>query len=94
MPGVFDGKATAQLSRLFPPRLNVGGFFIAAALGIALLREWRKDSGVLQTPVIMISGHGTVETAVEAIRVGSYDFLEKPLSTAKLLVTVARALFH
>ncbi len=60
--------------------------------GIALLREWRKDSDVLQTPVIMISGHGTVETAVEAIRVGAYDFLEKPLSTAKLLVTVARAL--
>ena len=37
MPGVFDGKATAQLSRLFPPRLNVGGFFIAAALGIAVI---------------------------------------------------------
>ena len=60
--------------------------------GIALLREWRKGSDILQTPVIMISGHGTVETAVEAIRVGAYDFLEKPLSTAKLLVTVARAL--
>ena len=40
----------------------------------------------------MISGHGTVETAVEAIRLGAYDFLEKPLSIAKLLVTVDRAL--
>ena len=39
----------------------------------------------------MISGHGTVETAVEAIRIGA-DFLEKPLSTAKLLITVERAL--
>ena len=40
----------------------------------------------------MISGHGTVETAVESVRAGAYDFLEKPLSTAKLLVTVERAL--
>ncbi|HCV19962.1 MAG: sigma-54 dependent transcriptional regulator [Arenicellales bacterium] len=59
--------------------------------GIALLTEWRQRSDE-QTPVIMISGHGTVETAVEAIRIGAYDFLEKPLSTAKLLVTVARGL--
>lgn len=59
--------------------------------GITLLKEW-VDSGVLDVPVVMISGHGTVETAVEAIRYGAYDFLEKPLSTAKLLVTVSRAL--
>ena len=59
--------------------------------GIALLREWKEDNSH-QTPVIMISGHGTVETAVEAIRIGAYDFLEKPLSTAKLLITVERAL--
>ncbi|MBS1173868.1 MAG: nitrogen assimilation regulatory protein NtrX [Proteobacteria bacterium] len=43
-------------------------------------------------PVIMMSGHGTVETAVEATRLGAYDFLEKPLSLAKLLLTVERAL--
>ena len=60
--------------------------------GIALLREWRKDQTGSHSPVIMISGHGTVETAVEAIRIGAYDFLEKPLSTAKLLITVERAL--
>jgi len=60
--------------------------------GIALLREWREDQTGSHPPVIMISGHGTVETAVEAIRVGAYDFLEKPLSTAKLLITVERAL--
>jgi len=59
--------------------------------GITLLKEW-VDTGVLDAPVVMISGHGTVETAVEAIRYGAYDFLEKPLSTAKLLVTVTRAL--
>lgn len=58
--------------------------------GITLLKEW-MDEGC-SASVIMISGHGTVETAVEAIRIGAYDFLEKPLSTAKLLVTVQRAL--
>jgi two-component system nitrogen regulation response regulator NtrX len=59
--------------------------------GISLLREW-SESGTLEMPVIMISGHGTVETAVEATRLGAYDFIEKPLSMGKLLVTVERAL--
>lgn len=59
--------------------------------GITLLKEWSEDES-LKAPTIMISGHGNVETAVEAIRYGAYDFLEKPLSTAKLLVTVNRAL--
>lgn len=59
--------------------------------GITLLKEW-TDGGLPDVPVVMISGHGNVETAVEAIRYGAYDFLEKPLSTAKLLVTVKRAL--
>lgn len=58
--------------------------------GISLLKEWHEQG--LDTPVIMISGHGNVETAVEAIRYGAYDFLEKPLSTAKLLITVQRAI--
>ncbi len=59
--------------------------------GITLLKEWAEDDG-LPCPVIMMSGHGTVETAVEATRLGAYDFLEKPLSLAKLLLTVERAL--
>lgn len=59
--------------------------------GISLLKEWAEDRK-LNIPVIMISGHGNVETAVEAIRYGAYDFIEKPLSTAKLLVTIKRAL--
>lgn len=59
--------------------------------GISLLKEWSAD-GPLEMPVIMMSGHGTVETAVEATRHGAHDFLEKPLSLAKLLVTVERAL--
>ncbi len=59
--------------------------------GISLLKEWSSGQE-LEAPVIMISGHGTVETAVEATRLGAYDFLEKPLSMAKLLLTVKRAL--
>ena len=59
--------------------------------GISLLKEWASNSSE-NTPVIMMSGHGTVETAVEATRLGAYDFLEKPLSTAKLLLTVKNAL--
>ena len=59
--------------------------------GISLLKEWSHDHDLL-VPVVMMSGHGTVETAVEAIRLGAYDFIEKPLTTAKLLVTVERAL--
>jgi two-component system nitrogen regulation response regulator NtrX len=59
--------------------------------GISLLKEWAEDEG-LPCPVIMMSGHGTVETAVEATRLGAYDFLEKPLSMAKLLLTVERAM--
>ena len=59
--------------------------------GISLLKEW-SEGRQLVCPVIMMSGHGTVETAVEATRLGAYDFLEKPLSLAKLLLTVERAL--
>ena len=47
-----------------------------------------------ETPVIMISGHGTIDTAVKATRLGAYDFIEKPLSLEKMLVTVTRALEH
>jgi len=59
--------------------------------GITLLKEW-SEGELLPCPVIMMSGHGTVETAVEATRLGAYDFIEKPLSMNKLLLTVKRAL--
>ena len=59
--------------------------------GIALLREW-SDGGGLPCPVLMMSGHGTVETAVEATRLGAWDFIEKPISLAKLLISLQRAL--
>jgi DNA-binding NtrC family response regulator len=59
--------------------------------GISLLKQW-SEGDHLPCPVIIMSGHGTVETAVEATRLGAYDFIEKPLSMAKLLLTVERAL--
>ena len=59
--------------------------------GITLLREW-NEKNTLRCPVVMLSGHGTVETAVEATRLGAFDFVEKPLSIAKLLRTAERAL--
>lgn len=60
--------------------------------GITLLREWSGDPSLQPCPVVMMSGHGTVDTAVEATRLGAFDFIEKPLSLAKLLRTVERAL--
>ena len=59
--------------------------------GITLLREW-SNSGDLNCPVVIMSGHGTVDTAVEATRLGAHDFVEKPLSIAKLLRTVEGAI--
>lgn len=59
--------------------------------GMALLQKW-AESGNLPCPVVMMSGHGNIETAVDALKLGAYDFIEKPVSMAKLLVTVQRAL--
>jgi DNA-binding NtrC family response regulator len=59
--------------------------------GITLLREW-SEAGEMNCPVVIMSGHGTVDTAVEATRLGAFDFVEKPLSLAKLLRTVEAAL--
>jgi DNA-binding NtrC family response regulator len=59
--------------------------------GITLLKEW-SSSGQLTMPVVMMSGHGTIETAVEATRIGALDYLEKPIALQRLLSTVKRAL--
>ena len=59
--------------------------------GISLLREWQQSHGNALA-VVMMSGHGTVETAVEATRLGALDYVEKPLSLAKLLRTVRGAI--
>jgi two-component system, NtrC family, nitrogen regulation response regulator NtrX len=61
--------------------------------GVTLLKEWAA-SGQLTMPVVMMSGHATIETAVEATRIGALDFLEKPIALQRLLATVKRALRH
>ncbi len=73
------------------PDLTLLDIWLPDVDGITLLKEW-SDSNSLDSPVVIMSGHGTVETAVEATRLGAYDFIEKPLSTAKLLLTIKRAL--
>jgi len=59
--------------------------------GITLLKDW-ASSGMLTMPVIMMSGHGTIETAVEATRIGAFGYLEKPVPLKKLLSTVGQAM--
>jgi len=59
--------------------------------GVALLKEW-VEQDLLTMPVVMMSGHGTIETAVEATRIGAVDFLEKPIALQKLLSTIANAI--
>ncbi|ULJ70004.1 sigma-54 dependent transcriptional regulator [Wielerella bovis] len=59
--------------------------------GITLLKEWAKN-GQLTMPVVMMSGHGSIDTAIEATKIGALDFLEKPIPLQKLLSTVERAL--
>ena len=61
--------------------------------GISLLKEW-SGAGMLNMPVVMMSGHATIDTAVEATRIGAVDFLEKPIALQKLLGTVKKALRH
>jgi two-component system, NtrC family, nitrogen regulation response regulator NtrX len=73
------------------PDLVLLDIWMPDADGITLLKEW-ATGGHLNMPVIMMSGHGTIDTAVEATRIGAMDFLEKPIALQKLLATVKRAL--
>ncbi|WP_027996395.1 response regulator [Simplicispira psychrophila] len=59
--------------------------------GISLLKEW-ATSGLLTMPVIMMSGHATIDTAVDATRIGAFSFLEKPITLQKLLKAVEQGL--
>lgn len=59
--------------------------------GVTLLKEWQRD-GLLTMPVIMMSGHATIDTAVEATRIGALNFLEKPIAMQKLLKAVQQGL--
>src|SRR5215207_5397597 len=73
------------------PDLVLLDIWMPDADGITLLKEWSAN-GLLTMPVVMMSGHGTIETAVEATRIGALDYLEKPIALQRLLATVKRAL--
>ena len=90
--GIAENGSTARdAHRQRRPDLVLLDIWMPDLDGITLLKEWKEESD-LTIPVIMMSGHGTVETAVEATRLGAYDFIEKPISLAKLLLTVEHAL--
>jgi DNA-binding NtrC family response regulator len=84
-------KAANEKRTANKPDLVLLDIWMPEVDGVTLLKEW-KSSKTDTCPVVMMSGHGTVETAVEATKFGAYDFVEKPLSMAKLLNTVKAAL--
>ncbi len=86
-----DADGGMETRNKFQPDLVLLDIWMPDTDGITLLKKW-KDRNELNLPIIMMSGHGTVETAVEAIKLGAYDFIEKPLSLAKLLLTINHAL--
>ena len=86
-----DAAEAREARRSRRPDLVLLDIWLPDTDGISLLEEWARQSH-LDTPVVMMSGHGTIETAVEATRLGAFDFIEKPLSTPKLLLSVKRAL--
>jgi DNA-binding NtrC family response regulator len=83
--------AARRLREAKRPDLVLLDIWMPDADGITLLKEW-AGNGQLTMPVVMMSGHGTIETAVEATRIGALDYLEKPIALQRLLSTVKRAL--
>ena len=86
-----NAQTARNLRREMRPDLVLLDIWMPDTDGITLLKEW-AGSGLLTMPVVMMSGHGTIDSAVEATRIGAFDFLEKPISLPKLLATVGKAL--
>jgi len=87
---VAENAATARVARREArPDLVLLDIWMPDMDGISLLKEWAQ-SGQLTMPVVMMSGHGTIESAIEATRIGAFDFLEKPISLPKLVAQLAR----
>ena len=91
---VYAAESAAQARTIreqMRPDLVLLDIWMPETDGITLLKEWSK-TGQLTMPVVMMSGHATIDTAVEATRIGALNFLEKPIALQKLLKTVGKAL--
>ena len=86
-----NGNDANQQLTIKQPNLILLDIWMPDIDGISLMKSWIENNQV-SAPIVMMSGHGTVETAVEATRLGAKDFIEKPLSLAKLLQTVSDTL--
>ena len=86
-----NAEEARQLRNQTRPAMVLLDIWMPDCDGITLLKEWAK-SGQLNMPVVMMSGHASIDTAVEATKIGAMDFLEKPIALKKLLGTVERAL--
>ncbi len=88
-----NGTTALEQLKEFTPDLILLDIWMPDVDGISLLKGWH-DSGSLNFPVVMMSGHGTIETAIEATKMGAKDFVEKPISLAKLLQTIEQTLLN
>ena len=88
-----NAEEARQLRHQTRPAMVLLDIWMPDCDGITLLKEWAKN-GQLNMPVVMMSGHASIDTAVEATKIGASDFLEKPIALQKLLSTVDRALKH
>ncbi len=86
-----NAEAARQLRNQVRPAAVLLDIWMPDCDGVTLLKEWAK-AGQLNMPVIMMSGHASIDTAVEATRIGAFDFLEKPIALQKLLATIQRSL--
>ena len=87
-----ENAAQARAARLrMRPDLVLLDIWMPDTDGVTLLKEWGSQ-GLLDMPVIMMSGHATIDTAVEATRIGAIDFLEKPITLQRLLKTISTGL--
>jgi len=87
-----SGQEAARVYPEFQPHLVFLDVKMEGMDGLETLKKLRELDP--QAQVVMISGHGTIQTAVEATQLGAYDFLEKPLDTDRILLTLRNALQH
>lgn len=88
-----SAREARRLWRTERPDLVLLDVWMPDGDGLSLVKEW-SVGGRLPVPVIMLSGHATIDNAVEATRLGAQDFLEKPIALQRLLGAISRALHH